>query len=354
VILYLLDRFSPFGRYRLAQSNKEEDALNLSSAMWFSWGVLLNSGIGEGTPRSFSARVLGMVWAGFAMIIVASYTANLAAFLVLDRPKPVATGIDDPKLRNPDMDSFKYATVTNSSVDAYFRRQVELSTMYTFMTKLNVNNDSDGIQKVKNGELKAFIWDSPVLFHETSNDCDLVTVGDLFGRSGYGIGMPKGSPWSDDISLSVLHFHESGSMEELESTWINFGNCKKATTSATTLGLKHMLGVFIMVAGGIGAGIVIVILEVLYYKHKGWRKQQKKVLKKTTEQWQEHVQDKKNERQNSSRMVHVANGVTSRSVKFNNEKNGNTERPSSVKFNDRNGHIGLNNPTFDNNNEISA
>lgn len=39
-----------------------------------------------------------MVWAGFAMIIVASYTANLAAFLVLDRPKPVATGIDDPKV----------------------------------------------------------------------------------------------------------------------------------------------------------------------------------------------------------------------------------------------------------------
>lgn len=29
----------------------------------------MNSGIGEGTPRSFSARVLGMVWAGFAMII---------------------------------------------------------------------------------------------------------------------------------------------------------------------------------------------------------------------------------------------------------------------------------------------
>ena len=49
-----------------------------------------------GTPRSFSARVLGMVWAGFAMIIVASYTANLAAFLVLERPKALVSGIDDP------------------------------------------------------------------------------------------------------------------------------------------------------------------------------------------------------------------------------------------------------------------
>ena len=52
-----------------------------------------------GTPRSFSARVLGMVWAGFAMIIVASYTANLAAFLVLDRPEARISGIDDPRVR---------------------------------------------------------------------------------------------------------------------------------------------------------------------------------------------------------------------------------------------------------------
>ena len=92
---------SPFGRFKVNSEEEEEDALTLSSAMWFSWGVLLNSGIGEGgcglvlggvlpsrpvsatlssagAPRSFSARILGMVWAGFAMIIVASYTANLA------------------------------------------------------------------------------------------------------------------------------------------------------------------------------------------------------------------------------------------------------------------------------------
>jgi len=49
LVLYLLDRFSPFGRYRLANMDgTEEDALNLSSAIWFAWGVLLNSGIGEG------------------------------------------------------------------------------------------------------------------------------------------------------------------------------------------------------------------------------------------------------------------------------------------------------------------
>lgn len=51
--LYLLDRFSPFGRFKLANSDgTEEDALNLSSAIWFAWGVLLNSGIGEGKKEN--------------------------------------------------------------------------------------------------------------------------------------------------------------------------------------------------------------------------------------------------------------------------------------------------------------
>ena len=48
-----------------------------------------------------------MVWAGFAMIIVASYTANLAAFLVLDRPKALVTGIDDSHVCIPTYDNYR-------------------------------------------------------------------------------------------------------------------------------------------------------------------------------------------------------------------------------------------------------
>lgn len=45
-------KFHFFKRYRLSEHEEpEDDALNLSSAMWFAWGVLLNSGIGEGQYR---------------------------------------------------------------------------------------------------------------------------------------------------------------------------------------------------------------------------------------------------------------------------------------------------------------
>ena len=58
-------------------------------------------------------------------------------------------------------------------------------------------------------ELKAFIWDSSRLEYEAARSCHLITAGDLFGRSGYGVGLQKGSPWADKVTLAILDFHES-------------------------------------------------------------------------------------------------------------------------------------------------
>ncbi|XP_044734229.1 glutamate [NMDA] receptor subunit 1 isoform X2 [Chrysoperla carnea] len=295
LVLYLLDRFSPFGRFK-NELGTEEDALNLSSAIWFAWGVLLNSGIGEGTPRSFSARVLGMVWAGFAMIIVASYTANLAAFLVLERPKTKLTGINDARLRNT-MENLTCATVKGSAVDMYFRRQVELSNMYRTMEANNYDTAEDAIQDVKEGKLMAFIWDSSRLEFEAARDCDLVTAGELFGRSGYGIGLQKGSPWADAVTLAILDFHESGFMERLDNKWILAGNnmqqCEQFEKTPNTLGLKNMAGVFILVGAGIIGGIVLIVIEMAYKKHQIKKQKRLELARHAADKWRGAVEKRK-------------------------------------------------------------
>nr|CAH7750963.1 unnamed protein product [Callosobruchus chinensis] len=296
LVLYLLDRFSPFGRFKLANTDgTEEDALNLSSAIWFAWGVLLNSGIGEGTPRSFSARVLGMVWAGFAMIIVASYTANLAAFLVLERPKTKLTGINDARLRNT-MENLTCATVKGSAVDMYFRRQVELSNMYRTMEANNYDTAEAAIQDVKDGKLMAFIWDSSRLEFEAAQDCELVTAGELFGRSGYGIGLQKGSPWSDDVTLAILDFHESGFMEGLDNKWIfqgNFQQCEQFEKTPNTLGLKNMAGVFILVGAGIVGGIGLIVIEMAYKKHQIKKQKRMELARHAADKWRGQVEKRR-------------------------------------------------------------
>ncbi|XP_054008575.1 glutamate [NMDA] receptor subunit 1 isoform X3 [Hylaeus anthracinus] len=309
LVLYLLDRFSPFGRFKLANTDgTEEDALNLSSAVWFAWGVLLNSGIGEGTPRSFSARVLGMVWAGFAMIIVASYTANLAAFLVLERPKTKLTGINDARLRNT-MENLTCATVKGSSVDMYFRRQVELSNMYRTMEANNYDTAEDAIRDIKIGKLMAFIWDSSRLEFEAAQDCELVTAGELFGRSGYGIGLQKGSLWADAVTLAILDFHESGFMEDLDKHWILQGNvqqCEQFEKMPNTLGLKNMAGVFIVVGVGIIGGIGLIIIEVAYKKHQIRKQKKMELARHAADKWRGAIEVKKPKRSSIGVIKHLS------------------------------------------------
>ncbi|XP_043246507.1 glutamate [NMDA] receptor subunit 1-like isoform X1 [Amphibalanus amphitrite] len=306
LVLYLLDRFSPFGRQASRDSgNAEDDALNLSSAMWFAYGVLLNSGIGDGTPRSFSARVLGMVWAGFAMIIIASYTANLAAFLVLDRPQTRLSGINDARLRNP-MENFSYATVKGSAVDMYFRRQVELSNMYRTMEGKQFTSAEEAIKAVINGSLNAFIWDSSRLEFEAAQNCALVTAGELFGRSGYGIGLKKDSPWANHVTLAILQFHESGYMEQLDNRWIfqNRKECETREKAPATLGLKNMAGVFILVLAGIAGGCALIIIEIIYKRHKIRSQRKLALAKNAADRWRGAVEKRRRLRQSRQHARH--------------------------------------------------
>lgn len=62
---------------------------------------------------------------------------------------------------------------------------------------------------MKRRKLQAFIWDSSRLQYEAAQDCELITSGELFGRSGYAIALQKFSPWANAVTLAILEFHES-------------------------------------------------------------------------------------------------------------------------------------------------
>ena len=100
------------------------------------------------------------------------------------------------------------------------------------------------IQSFYRVKLQAFIWDSSRLEYEDANDCDLVTAGELFGRSGLGVGLQKGSPWTHQISLAILELHEGGQMEKLDNKWIlvESSDCPQRDHTPATLGLTNMAG----------------------------------------------------------------------------------------------------------------
>lgn len=129
--------------------------------------------------------------------------------------------------------------------------------------------------------------------YEAAKDCELTVCGELFGRSGYAIGLQKGSLWSERFAVALLSFHESGYMEDLDNKWIFLDEelCDiRPDQFPATLGLKNMAGVFILVGVGILGGVGLIIFEIGYKKHQTIKVRKNDLARNTLEKWREYVE----------------------------------------------------------------
>ena len=81
-------RFSPYEWNNPHPCDQENDVMenqfSISNSFWFITGTFLRQGSGL-NPKAASTRIVGGIWWFFTLIIISSYTANLAAFLTVER-----------------------------------------------------------------------------------------------------------------------------------------------------------------------------------------------------------------------------------------------------------------------------
>ena len=84
--------------------------------MWFTVGSLMQQG-SDLTPKSISTRMIAAMWWFFTLIMISSYTANLAAFLTVERMEsPIESAEDLAK-----QTKIKYGCLESGSTRAFFR-----------------------------------------------------------------------------------------------------------------------------------------------------------------------------------------------------------------------------------------
>ncbi|XP_020297391.1 glutamate receptor 1 isoform X10 [Pseudomyrmex gracilis] len=186
---------TPQGSPHMPTSSMAND-FSIVNSLWFALAALMQQGC-DISPRSISGRIAGSVWWFFTLILISSYTANLAAFLTIER---MVTPINSPEDLAAQTE-VQYGTLNEGSTRDFFRKsQISLySKMWEFMNSRKhvfVKSYEEGIRRVRASKGKyALLIESPTNEYVNEREpCDTMKVGRNFNTKGYGVATPLGSP----------------------------------------------------------------------------------------------------------------------------------------------------------------
>uniref|UniRef100_A0A8C1IZG6 Glutamate receptor 1-like n=1 Tax=Cyprinus carpio TaxID=7962 RepID=A0A8C1IZG6_CYPCA len=251
---------------------EHNNEFGIFNSLWFSLGAFMQQGC-DISPRSLSGRIVGGVWWFFTLIIISSYTANLAAFLTVERMvSPIESAEDLAK-----QTEIAYGTLDGGSTKEFFRRSkiAVFEKMWSYMKSAEpsvfVKTTDEGVVRVRKSKGKyAYLLESTMNeYIEQRKPCDTMKVGGNLDSKGYGVATPKGSALRIPVNLAVLKLNEQAVLDKLKNKWwYDKGECgskdsaRKDKTSA--LSLSNVAGVFYILIGGLGLAMLVALVEFCY------------------------------------------------------------------------------------------
>jgi len=214
LIFFISGRVSPY-EYKTNVDELKND-FSVITCFWFMAGSLLQNG-SDLMPTAISTRIIASFWYFFALIMITSYTANLAAFLTIEELKYPFTSADE--LARMSIDKINYGCTESGSTRTTFR-----DSFHPSLKRLSVNmeqhsnwfvsSNKNGIERVLNGGFALFM-EAAAIEYAVERNCDLIRIGGLLDSKSYGIATKKDSPIRQILSRGILKLQEQGQSIEL-------------------------------------------------------------------------------------------------------------------------------------------
>ncbi|XP_068591287.1 glutamate receptor ionotropic, kainate 5 isoform X2 [Cebidichthys violaceus] len=301
-VLFLAARLSPYEWYNPHPCLRErrdmlENQYTLGNSLWFPIGGFMQQG-SEIMPRALSTRCVSGVWWAFTLIIISSYTANLAAFLTVQRMEVPIESPDDLA----DQTNIEYGTIHGGSTMTFFMnsRYQTYQRMWNYMNSKQpsvfVKSTEEGIARVVNSKY-AFLMESTMNEYYRGLNCNLTKIGGLLDTKGYGIGMPLGSPFRDELTLAILQLQENNRLEILKRRWWEGGQCpKEGDHRAKGLGMENIGGIFVVLICGLIIAVFVAIMEFVWSTRRSAEADEVSVCQEMITEFRNAVSCKKSSR----------------------------------------------------------
>ncbi|XP_015599874.1 glutamate receptor ionotropic, kainate 2 isoform X2 [Cephus cinctus] len=281
LMLYIQARISPGEWDNPHPCNPEPEELennfNLKNSLWLTMGSIMQQG-SDILPKAPSIRMVASMWYFFTLIMISSYTANLAAFLTTGKMETQIHSAEDLSKQT----KIKYGSVDRGSTKSFFQGS-NFSTYQRMWAAMNdarprvfTSSNDDGVDRVLKSKQKyAFLMESTTILYKIRRNCSLVQIGGTLDTKGYGIAMPRDSPYRTIISGEILRLQENGILTKLQRLWWEEKHggdtCDGKDTEvddSSELGLANVGGVFFVLMCGCALSFLVAVLEFLWNVRK--------------------------------------------------------------------------------------
>uniref|UniRef100_A0A3Q3F5L5 Glutamate receptor n=1 Tax=Labrus bergylta TaxID=56723 RepID=A0A3Q3F5L5_9LABR len=309
-VLFLAARLSPYEWYNPHPCLRErrdmlENQYTLGNSLWFPVGGFMQQG-SEIMPRALSTRCVSGVWWAFTLIIISSYTANLAAFLTVQRMEVPIESPDDLA----DQTNIEYGTIHGGSTMTFFmnsRYQI-YQRMWNYMNSKQpsvfVKSTEEGIARVVNSKY-AFLMESTMNEYHRGLNCNLTKIGGLLDTKGYGIGMPLGNH-SDESHTNIFTGYNVLRISQVGKKPFEPCRCASAydvclylspvASPPPGLGMENIGGIFVVLICGLIIAVFVAIMEFVWSTRRSAETDEVSVCREMITEFRNAVSCKKSSR----------------------------------------------------------
>ncbi|XP_050405393.1 glutamate receptor ionotropic, kainate 4 [Patella vulgata] len=290
VILFLLEKWNPFYSQepylqRYAGTHIFQDAF------WYMYGAMLTQG-GEHLPDSQAGRTMISTWWLFSIIMAATYSGNLIAFLTVTKDKPpfetLSELISDSDYRWGLPSGTKIRMEVEYSSNDVLKRVWNTIAVDALYDPRVLSIDKDVHIDLVKGGYYAFIADKSSLKIPMLTDCDLYLLKETFTPLQYGFGLQNRSAYTEMFSKEMLSIYESGLLQIWQRRWWNATPfCKgELQTVSKPISLVDVQSSFFLIGIGIVVAAIALGFEHFFLKYCSRQKQQPCVTTKASENLQ--------------------------------------------------------------------
>ncbi|CAL5221908.1 g4177 [Coccomyxa viridis] len=210
--------------------------------------------------RSWSNRFIGLCYGLFSFVIVASYTAALAARLTVQQRHYTITSLQD--LADSGM---PFVANSNGATKTYLDKCERPLIRQLAPRAVYIDDDMQAVEMVRNGTMAAYMTQLTLLQYLVNQQpCDMAIVESGWGYGEQVFALQKGSNLTAPLNNAIRKLQQEGTVDKVTRDWIGQGvSCfgVDSTLQSQQLQLGSFAGLFYMLLIFCGLAFVMVGLE---------------------------------------------------------------------------------------------